>query len=93
LRDNVVEQARGLGAKFIEIESNPNAEGFYRGQGAERVGTVHATVVDCPREIPVLRFQIDQIGFDPIKMDGTGFSSRNGGRTVRIKPHKSACKE
>ncbi|MDB6041167.1 MAG: hypothetical protein JWM99_5008 [Verrucomicrobiales bacterium] len=87
---HAVEQARTRGAKFIEIESDPNAEGFYRRLGAQRVGTVNATVVDFPREVPVLRFQLDQISFDPIKMDGTSVSSGNGGR---IKPHKSACKE
>lgn len=87
---HAVEQARTRGAKFIEIESDPNAEGFYHRQGARRVGTVNATVAGCPREVPVLRFQLDQISFAQIETDGTSLSSGNGGR---IKPHKSACKE
>ena len=69
---HAVEQARGLGAKFIDIESDPNAEGFYSRLGALRVGTVHTTVADCPREIPVLRYQLDRLAFGPVKMDGAG---------------------
>jgi GNAT superfamily N-acetyltransferase len=59
LFEHAVEQARVLGAKFIEIESDPNAEGFYCRLGAQRIRTVHGSVAGCVREIPVLHYDVN----------------------------------
>jgi GNAT superfamily N-acetyltransferase len=56
---HAVEQAAALGAKFIEIESDPHAEGFYCRLGAQRVRTVSGTVAGCAREIPVLHYDLN----------------------------------
>ena len=38
LFDHAVHKAASLGAEVLSIEADPNAEGFYRRMGAERVG-------------------------------------------------------
>ena len=44
-----------MGLEAFEIESDPNAEGFYERMGAERIGTRIPTLDDKPRGLPVLR--------------------------------------
>ena len=39
LFSHALERARNLGFRELEIESDPNAEGFYQRMGAQRVGT------------------------------------------------------
>jgi len=51
---HAVQRAKALGVEAIEIESDPNAEGFYEQMGARRVG-VNVTEVDRQtRSLPVL---------------------------------------
>jgi GNAT superfamily N-acetyltransferase len=59
LFEHAIEQARVLGVKLIEIESDPNAEGFYCRLGAKRIRTVSGTVAGCAREIPVLHYDLN----------------------------------
>ncbi len=51
---HAVESARDLGAEFLDILSDPNAEGFYRRMGAVRIGDVAAPVDNTERYLPRL---------------------------------------
>ena len=55
---HAVERAGSRGCRRIEIESDPNAEGFYQRMGARRVGVKFTEVEGQPRELPVLVFAI-----------------------------------
>jgi len=55
---HAVERARALGAQQLVIESDPNAEGFYRRMGARRIGGKIRVTEGQRREIPVLVFDI-----------------------------------
>jgi GNAT superfamily N-acetyltransferase len=57
LVDHAVAYARRLGATEIVVESDPNAEGFYRAMGAERVGS-RPSIVDPGRQLPLLRLKV-----------------------------------
>lgn len=59
---HALERTKILGFKELEIESDPNAEGFYQRLGAHRVGVSIHTVDQHRRELPVLIYQIDQGG-------------------------------
>jgi len=50
--------AKKAGFLEIEIESDPNAEGFYRRMGARRVGINRTTLDGSRRELPVLIYEI-----------------------------------
>jgi GNAT superfamily N-acetyltransferase len=56
---HAVERAKALGFRKIEIESDPNAEGFYLRMGARRVGVNVQIVEQQRRELPTLLYQID----------------------------------
>ena len=58
LFEHAVEQARGLGGRALEIESDPNAEGFYRRMGARRVGVTVTNIEGQRRELPLLRYDL-----------------------------------
>lgn len=51
-------RARGLSR--LEVVSDPQAEGFYRRLGAERIGDVPST--PPPRRLPLLEFRLDSGG-------------------------------
>ena len=55
---HAVERARVLGFQKLEIESDPNAEGFYLRMGARRVGVNVQVVEQQRRELPVLVYEI-----------------------------------
>jgi len=56
---HAVERAKVLGLQALEIESDPNAEGFYQRLGARRV-RVNLTEKDGElRELPVLVYEVD----------------------------------
>jgi GNAT superfamily N-acetyltransferase len=57
LFDQAVSEARRLRAVELVVESDPNAEEFYKAMGAERVGTV-PSIVDPDRQLPLLRVRI-----------------------------------
>ncbi len=51
---HAVEQAQALGARMLEIEADPNAEGFYQKLGAETVGEVTYDLEGDPRTLPLM---------------------------------------
>lgn len=57
---HAVEQLRASGFERLEIESDPNAAGFYERMGARRVATTITELEGRPRELPVFVYQIDR---------------------------------
>ncbi len=57
LMDHAVALARDLGHGTLTIVADPNAEGFYRRLGAQRVGS-QASDVGPDRQLPVLRIDL-----------------------------------
>ena len=57
---HAVQRAKALGFRELEIESDPNAEGFYQHLGAQRVGVRVHTIEQQRRELPVLIYQLNQ---------------------------------
>lgn len=55
---HAVQQVCALGFKTVEIESDPNATGFYEHMGARRVTTTVTAFEGQPRELPVLVYEI-----------------------------------
>ncbi len=51
---HAVERVRALGCETLEIESDPNAAGFYEHMGARRVARTVTELERRPRELPVL---------------------------------------
>ena len=58
---HAVERTRELGCLQLEIESDPNAEGFYLHMGAHRVGSAIKELDGQRRELPVLVYEIPTI--------------------------------
>ncbi len=56
---HALERTRNLGFRELEIESDPNAEGFYKRMGAHRVGTSTKYLAGHNRELPVLIYDFD----------------------------------
>ncbi len=56
-----VERARELGCRELEIESDPNAEGFYQHMGARRVGASVKELAGVRRELPILVYEIEVV--------------------------------
>ena len=54
LFDHAVRKAAFLGAETVNIEAEPNAEGFYRRMGATRVGENVYEIEGKKRELPLL---------------------------------------
>jgi ribosomal protein S18 acetylase RimI-like enzyme len=50
--------ARERGCTSVLVESDPHAEGFYRSQGARRVGE-RTSSVDESRQLPLLRLELE----------------------------------
>ena len=57
------ETALSLSATDLEIESDPNAEGFYLRMGARRAGEVVSELEGKPRSLPRLVFEIKPSGY------------------------------
>ncbi|MCC7021731.1 MAG: GNAT family N-acetyltransferase [Thermomicrobiales bacterium] len=57
LWQHAVSLARDMGFSDLVIQSDPNAEGFYRAMGAERIGESESTVMRG-RTLPLLRFAL-----------------------------------
>ena len=60
-RRMAVERTRESGYRKLEIESDPNAEGFYQHMGAQRVGASIKEVDGQRRELPILIYDIDPV--------------------------------
>jgi ribosomal protein S18 acetylase RimI-like enzyme len=56
LFEHAVLETRNLGFDSINIEADPNAEGFYKRMAAIRVGTSVREVEGEPRELPLMQF-------------------------------------
>ena len=54
LFEHAVRTAASLGAETMGIEADPNAEGFYRRMGAERVGEIVYEIDGRERVLPLL---------------------------------------
>ena len=59
LFEHAVNEARAAGFDSIKIEADPNAEGFYKRMGAQRVGTSISVVEGEKRELPLLAYQLE----------------------------------
>ena len=58
LFEHAIQLAAENGAQRIEIESDPNAEGFYQKMGAETVGEVTYELEGLPRSLPLMVYTI-----------------------------------
>lgn len=58
LMADAIEKAKSLGAVFVEIEAEPNAEGFYQKQGAVIVGESKSEIEGQPRILPIMRIKL-----------------------------------
>jgi GNAT superfamily N-acetyltransferase len=58
LLQHALESARQSGCRELEIESDPNAEGFYLHMGAKRVGTSTKELDGQCRQLPILIYEI-----------------------------------
>ena len=57
---HAVGRVKALGFESLEIESDPNAAGFYEHMGARRVATTVTELEGRPRELPILVYEIDR---------------------------------
>jgi GNAT superfamily N-acetyltransferase len=57
---HAVETASSLGASSIEIEADPNAEGFYARMGARRIGENSYEIEGSPRVLPLLIVDLER---------------------------------
>ena len=55
----MLSRCKELGMCTLEIESDPNAQGFYERMGAKKVGEVVGEVDGQPRILPVLEIKIE----------------------------------
>jgi GNAT superfamily N-acetyltransferase len=55
---HAVDKAISLNAKSIDIESDPNAEEFYKRMGAKRIGENVTQVEETKRILPRLRVDL-----------------------------------
>ena len=61
LFNHALTRAAALGFKSLEIESDPNAEGFYKRMGAHRVGASIKEIEGERRELPLLVYQLEPL--------------------------------
>ena len=59
---HALDRASAIGARQIEIVSDPNAEGFYRKLGAKEIGQVISTIEGQERRLPRLAIDIHTTG-------------------------------
>ncbi len=59
LFEHAAQRARHMNTQWIEIESDPNAEGFYLRQGPRRIQILRTEWMGQIREIPLLRYDIE----------------------------------
>lgn len=60
LLEHAVREARRRGFSELQIDADPNAEAFYLRLGAERIGSVPASIAGAPRELPRLRLDLSR---------------------------------
>jgi len=59
LLNHMLARCKELGARVLQIESDPNAQGFYERMGAKKVGQTVGEVDGHPRVLPVLELKIE----------------------------------
>jgi ribosomal protein S18 acetylase RimI-like enzyme len=59
LFEHAVGQAAAAGFNAIQIEADPNAEGFYQRMGAKRIGQSIGDVCGEARELPLLEYRVE----------------------------------
>ena len=60
LFEHAMNKAASQGAKSVEIEADPNAEGFYLRMGARRVGESVYEVEDQSRVLPLMAMELSE---------------------------------
>jgi GNAT superfamily N-acetyltransferase len=60
LFEHAVEEARTLGHRLLQIEADPNAEGFYARMGARRVGETITVIEGQRRVLPLLVYDLQK---------------------------------
>jgi ribosomal protein S18 acetylase RimI-like enzyme len=55
---HVMSRARELGYKTLQLDSDPNAVGFYEKMGMHRIGERHSEVEGQPRILPVMAMEL-----------------------------------
>jgi GNAT superfamily N-acetyltransferase len=58
LFQHAVAGSRAAGASVLEIESDPNAQGFYEKMGAHKVGDRQSEVDGHPRRLPIMEINL-----------------------------------
>ena len=58
LFNHAVEKAAEMQASVLEVESDPNAEGFYKHMGARRIGETRSELDGQERILPLLALEI-----------------------------------
>ena len=58
LFEHAIQRAASLGAEVVEIEADPNAEGFYRRMGARRIGENVYEIYGHERVLPLMLVEI-----------------------------------
>jgi GNAT superfamily N-acetyltransferase len=85
LFDHAVQSARARGATELLIESDPNAEGFYRRMGAQRIGETISRVTGTERVIPLLRYPLLEMpGREGVKALAIELSASQEGALRRL---------
>ncbi len=56
---HAIEKAKEAGHRIILIESDPNAEGFYKRMGARRIRSNMTSIDGQPRELPLLQYHLE----------------------------------
>jgi len=56
---HALERAKDAGFRKLEMESDPNAEGFYEHMGAHRIGTNTSVLAGQIRKLPVLVYEME----------------------------------
>lgn len=58
LFEHAVERARSAGCRVLQVESDPNARGYYENMGARQVREVHGRAGDHERILPILELPL-----------------------------------
>ena len=55
---HMLSRCKELGMRFLEIESDPNAQGFYERMGAKKIGQSASELDGQPRILPILKINL-----------------------------------
>ncbi len=55
---HAVKLARQRGYKFLQLEADPNAAGFYEKMGMHRIGERRSEIEDQPRILPIMEIRL-----------------------------------